>query len=307
MLRPQISDELIRQLIPNIQKTAGSERTWSDRLDPFISDAFATLERSIAPLAVIPPDLAPLATAFAVARAWAQAIPALDLVATPNGFAVVSNQTLAPASAARVAEARNAAVRRSSSLACRLIRNLHAVSDWRQTQQWTLYRSIFPVPDIYARTRREAAAASSAVSSSPRRSDFSVWLNDRSAVIEAEETIAHCLIGSAALNEARDIAAEAVRSEESEVSSEDNSSLLNPHSSLEEMEVLAILRSIVIRTASGTPPASLLTPHSSKLLRILDTEFTETRIAAAWRTSQQYRAFKSGPFKNKKSSPGYFL
>lgn len=303
MLRPQISDELIRQLIPNIQKNAGSERTWADRLDPFISDAFATLERSIAPLAVIPSDLAPLTTAFAVARAWAQAIPALDLVATPNGFAVVSNQTLAPASAARVAEARNAAIRRSSSLACRLIRNLHAVSDWRLTQQWTIYRSIFPVPDIYARARREAASDSPSVNSNPRRSDFSVWLSDRFAVIEAEETIAHCLIGSAALNEARDIAIQSVTS--ALVDNQQIANLITPD--IREMEVLSILRSLVIRTASGTPPASLLVPHSSRLLRILDSEFAETRVAAAWRTSTQFRAFKSGPFKNKKSSPGYFL
>lgn len=66
------------------------------------------------------------------------AVPHLDLVATPTGFGVVSNQNVAPASTARVKELRAALIRDSGESKSRLARLLRQ-TDWRGTDAAVAY------------------------------------------------------------------------------------------------------------------------------------------------------------------------
>lgn len=72
---------------------------------PYLDAATAELQERFAPGAHLD-DVKDAAEAFVCYTAAYEAIPALDLIATPNGFAVVSNQNLAPASKERVAALR---------------------------------------------------------------------------------------------------------------------------------------------------------------------------------------------------------
>lgn len=71
-------------------------------------------------------------------RGAEMAVPHLDLVATPTGFGVVSNQNVAPASANRVSELRRALIRDTGESKCRLARLLRQ-TDWRGTDAAVAY------------------------------------------------------------------------------------------------------------------------------------------------------------------------
>ena len=99
-------------LLPNVLATAEGEPTLIEKLYPFLetaeqwaiesflpeslfdeiaaSDSFGPGERLLFPLEKL-----------VACHAYMTAIPSLDLVLTPNGFGIVSNQTIAPASRER--------------------------------------------------------------------------------------------------------------------------------------------------------------------------------------------------------------
>ena len=80
-------------------------------------------------------------------HALADAIPSLDLVQTLNGFAVVSNQNLAPASRDRVDRLIAAHRSQRDAAICALIPMLAEAHAWRDTPQCDFFRStLFPTP-----------------------------------------------------------------------------------------------------------------------------------------------------------------
>ena len=91
---------------------------------------------------VVPEDYAnqPLLEAYVYKNAAAESIPSLDLILTDSGFAVVSNQNLAPASRERVAALLNSLRRQASDARDLLLLDL-CKTNWVSSQQCTLVRS----------------------------------------------------------------------------------------------------------------------------------------------------------------------
>lgn len=90
----------------------------------------------------VPEDYAnqPLLEAYVYKNAAAESIPSLDLILTDSGFAVVSNQNLAPASRERVAALLNSLRRQASDARDLLILDL-CKTNWVSSQQCTLLRT----------------------------------------------------------------------------------------------------------------------------------------------------------------------
>ena len=90
----------------------------------------------------VPEDYAnqPLLEAYVYKNAAAEAIPSLDLILTDSGFAVVSNQNLAPASRERVTALLNSLRRQASDARDLLLLDL-CKTKWVSSQQCTLVRS----------------------------------------------------------------------------------------------------------------------------------------------------------------------
>ena len=90
----------------------------------------------------VPEDYAnhPLLEAYVYKNAAAESIPSLDLILTDSGFAVVSNQNLAPASRERVAALLNSLRRQASDARDLLLLDL-CKTKWVSSQQCTLVRS----------------------------------------------------------------------------------------------------------------------------------------------------------------------
>lgn len=90
----------------------------------------------------VPEDYAnqPLLEAYVYKSAAAESVPSLDLILTDSGFAVVSNQNLAPASRERVAALLNSLRRQASDARDLLLLDL-CKTNWVSSQQCTLLRS----------------------------------------------------------------------------------------------------------------------------------------------------------------------
>ena len=105
------NDEQLRRYLPNAFATVKGETPFFDRVLPwlqtaerwlftrFVGDDFADTF-----LTLDPDEPVRVTAACVVAHAaMRNAVPNLDLVLTPNGFGIVSNQNVAPASRDRVA------------------------------------------------------------------------------------------------------------------------------------------------------------------------------------------------------------
>ena len=97
-----ITQEIFESYCPAFRDPLGE--TFAN-VRPYLEAATSELHERFAPGAHLD-DVKDAAEAFVCYSASYEAIPALDLIATPNGFAVVNNQNLAPASKERVAALR---------------------------------------------------------------------------------------------------------------------------------------------------------------------------------------------------------
>lgn len=109
MARIITSEKILRQYLPNVITNVDDETPLYEKLLPFIelSESWITDNIIGVPmLGAIADGLHDSTFAHAamavVSKSFALAVPSLDLVLTPNGFGVVSNNTIAPASKDRV-------------------------------------------------------------------------------------------------------------------------------------------------------------------------------------------------------------
>ena len=103
-------DASLRKFLPNVLQTVKGEASLFDKISPFldtaelwVADALLSGDTLTAITAL--PDghkLKALTAQIVVSEAFRQAVPSLDLVLTPNGFGIVSNSNVAPASKERV-------------------------------------------------------------------------------------------------------------------------------------------------------------------------------------------------------------
>lgn len=93
----------LRRYIPNIIAEVDGEPSLSERLDPFINTAKLWLEHYyLGPENFLSEAHNELAIKIVVAKAFASAIPSLDVVVTPTGFGIISTSEMAPASKERI-------------------------------------------------------------------------------------------------------------------------------------------------------------------------------------------------------------
>ena len=151
------SDEQLRKYIPNLFATAQGETPFFDRLLPWLqtaerwlfsqfvgddyADTFLSLDEN-KPVRLT-------AAAVVVHEAFMRAVPSLDLVLTPNGFGIVSNQNVAPASRDRVARLLASLETSRDNAIEQLIAYLLRSEEWYQStiRQW-FTATMFPNIDL---------------------------------------------------------------------------------------------------------------------------------------------------------------
>ena len=106
-----INDQQLRRYLPNAFDTVEGETPFYGKIMPWLDQAERCVMNQfigsdLAPELTAMPETEPLRTCanlVTVHEAFMRAVPSLDLVLTPNGFGIVSNQNVAPASPHRVA------------------------------------------------------------------------------------------------------------------------------------------------------------------------------------------------------------
>lgn len=272
-----ISDEQLRAIIPNIQRPAPAETTWGSRLATFLDTAAHVMESYIVRVAELTDSVRQDAERFVALYAWFLAIPSLDLVATPNGFAVISNQTLAPASAQRVEEARKNALAMADETACAMLDSLRMSPDWKTKPNARRFDSIFPDPRDFAKTFSVALP-------------FFSYIKAQDRIKRIETDIAVSVISAKGMRLLRAVAAAVASGQVTDINEDD-------------LHILDIVRNIVFRMSDIDYSPS---KDFNMLRHELDTAENSV-VADAWRQSQLYRAFKLKPYANEKNSGGYFF
>ena len=142
------SDEQLRMLIPHVFATVNGETTLFETLSPFLETAEDWAINTFVSEEVFPQlteaEVAPL-TKLVAYHAYMSAVPSLDLVLTPNGFGIVSNTNVVPASKERVERLLASLESERDRNIEQLILRLSRRADWRETQQGKYFAStLFP-------------------------------------------------------------------------------------------------------------------------------------------------------------------
>ena len=142
------SDEQLRMLIPHVFATVEGEPTLFEILYPFLETAEQWAIETFVSEDVFPQlteaEVAPL-TKLVAYHAYMSAVPSLDLVLTPNGFGIVSNTNVVPASKERIDRLLVSLESERDHNIEQLILRLSSRPEWRQSQQGKYFAStMFP-------------------------------------------------------------------------------------------------------------------------------------------------------------------
>ena len=151
------NDTELRKYLLNALSTVEGETPLYDKISPYLAKAHAWLAKHFTGTDILtaieasaPADpLRELCAHIVAVDAFRRAIPSLDLILTPNGFGIVSNQNIVPASADRVKRLIDSLLSNRDDLASDLLLTLARRSDWLETEQASYFgASLWPCLDL---------------------------------------------------------------------------------------------------------------------------------------------------------------
>ena len=151
------SESVLRKFIPNVISSVKGEVPLYDKMLPFLELAEVWVEGTFLSKGVLDfiagcgdeEVVKVYATKVIVCEAYKNAIPSLDLILTPNGFGVVSNSNIAPASKDRVNRLLDSLESERDAAIRLLLLELPNVPEWCSSSQAVFFCStLFPNLDI---------------------------------------------------------------------------------------------------------------------------------------------------------------
>lgn len=141
--------EMLDRFIPNVLVAVKGEKSLFDKLDmhllvaeAWLKDTF-TSETTFSTIAGYSDDnvIKHIAAQAVVSEAFRKAVPSLDLGLTPNGFGIVSNNNVVPASKERIARLMQSLEKTRDDALELLIPKLSGASKWTSSTQCDWFRS----------------------------------------------------------------------------------------------------------------------------------------------------------------------
>ena len=268
-------------LLPNVVTTVEGEnplydkvQAWLITAEQWVSDRF-TGTSVLDAIAAAPGTTIWQQTALLImSEAMRQAIPSLDVVLTPNGFGIVSNQNVAPASKERVERLIESMSAGRDLYADYLLESLVERQDWQQSAQraW-LCETLLQSP-------RDAELGVYGPEWTGNRWDAFLELRDRARNIEAaiaEKWVSESLMGRLRL------------------------SLRSPGAPHDDVTLALRVRDCVFIELKGEPRNHRMLDRIVNYVRQQPEEYPE------WAESETARLFDPPVFRNKKDSKGYFF
>lgn len=151
------TDEQLRNYLPNALSTVEGESSLYEKIEPYLRKAETWLTRNflgedfMCGMEAAPETdaLRALCCHITALDALRRAVPSLDLILTPNGFGIVSNQNIVPASADRVNRLIESLLSNRDDLASDLLLTLARRPDWLETEQASYFgASLWPCLDL---------------------------------------------------------------------------------------------------------------------------------------------------------------
>lgn len=157
------TDEQLRLLIPNVLATVEGEPTLIEKLYPYLETAEQWAIDTFVPEAIFE-EIAESDSLgqnerfryhlekLVAFHAYMTAIPSLDLVLTPNGFGIVSNQNVAPTSRERIDALIISLESQRDAAIEALIYRLSSRTDWQESVQGKYFAAtMFPFLNLCRR------------------------------------------------------------------------------------------------------------------------------------------------------------
>ena len=154
------TNEQLNALLPNIAVTVQGEIPLIDKMAPFLSmaekwvcDVF-TSEPVFDTICSLAEDnsLRAATTQIVVYEAFRRALPHLDVILTPNGFGIVSNTNIAPASKERVARLLDTLLENRDAAISQVLSLVPAETAWLSTEQGKFFAAtMFPNLEVTLR------------------------------------------------------------------------------------------------------------------------------------------------------------
>lgn len=149
------SPDQLRQFLPNTLATAAGELSLFDKVAAYLQSSeqwlineFVGSELLLRAIVNDTPLYVSCCNAV-VCDALLNAVPALDLVLSPNGFGIVSNNTIAPASSERVTRLLQMLEGQRDENIARLLNYLPTIAEWHTTPPATYFSStLFPTLSV---------------------------------------------------------------------------------------------------------------------------------------------------------------
>lgn len=277
------TNETLTALIPNVVTTVEGEKPLIDKIDPWLTAAEDWVMETFTghdEMEAIADD--PASTVWehmamlTVTEALRRAIPSLDVVLTPNGFGVVSNTNVAPASKDRIERLVNQMAAQRDHFINMLLNDLCRSTAWTESQQYAWFASSliqFPkvcVGAVYDRIREGQ--------------QWDQFLQLRERAITIEDAIAEKWISYDVMTQLRT----------------EMLAIGNPNT--EVFQVARKVRACVYNELRGNPR------NHWDLDRIVNYIRIHPDLFPAWEGSDTAKLYNNPPvFKNKKNSSGYFF
>lgn len=139
----QLTPELVKKYIPNTLIEVDGEQSLFDKLLPFFDSAVLLLTGIVGDMDCMAEEHKDILLHVCVKKAFATAIPSLDIVVTPTGFGVVSTNTIAPASKDRVSRLIDTLHREAAELLIQFIDAARTYPEWRESVHGQRFCSTF--------------------------------------------------------------------------------------------------------------------------------------------------------------------
>ncbi len=260
----------LRNFIPNSIREVKGEIPLFDKLAPFLDMAEKWVCRNFVPAELLD-AVAPDAAHFIAVEAYRLAVPQLDIVLTPNGFATVGTQNLSPASKARVDRLVDGLLAERDHALALLLKALPSVKGWPESAigRW-FSATLFPNFEIVTMQAGEANDL------------WNKYCELRPIIIDLEASLAEEWFSAPLMD--------ALRVE----------NLRETLSYFRRGVVAQIQAQIVAYLRSGSFNSRRLADIVNKI-RLNESEFQE------WHDSDTAKLFAPPIFKNKKNAAGYFF
>ena len=272
------NNEILRRYVPNVLRDVAGESNLFDKAFPALASAEEWVSDEIAGSAVMnglsesdESDRTFVKVARLIAcTAMAEVVPMLDLILTPNGFGVVSNSNIAPASKERVDRLITALESQWERLAAELLSVLRSVELWHKSSQFAKWSKLMLSPlDLREYVSRSATP-------------MTYYTERRAEMVAIEAAIEREFLGAEYLQFLR------------EACWSDNV----------EPDDLHVANDVVDAVASSL---RAVCPRLENLVSTVNIIRNNPDVYTLWHATMISQVYSHEPFKNDKNNHGYFL